>query len=482
MFSDALCYDTETSDADFTHGQVLEFGAVHLHPKTLTETSTTEIDVRLLPYVVPAPEAMTVCGYEPAELCDPARLDETEAARRIARVLKPGFQPKLQATWNGLKFDSQILRTTMWRNLLDPWVTSGAKVRQLDVMILSQMAHFVDPAILSRGRKADGTPSWRLQDVAPANGIELKAHRAVNDARATAAIMRMVAARRRALFDFAVRRGDDDYVGRIASPAAGEVLFLFTSFGEPRFEPILPLSVVRGQTVAARLDEDHAALTDGDDAAVGATLFTAGGPCCAFKPKASPMVFTAAEAASLGLPVGDLDALSAKAKALRASRAAETARRVQESAVFDPPADTPEARIYEKFASTLDKDRADSFHAASSNVARIQIAQNISDIRMREMAARMLLVHSGATPAQFAEALGAERGAALERLGRRALTRPHAGEDAAWMTVGKARSGGDAAFAAWLDERYGAPSTAPATEEPRSRPAAAASAQMTFGF
>ncbi len=484
MFSEAICYDTETSDADHTHGQILEFGAVHLDPRTLGETSATEIDVRLLPYVVPSPEAMAICGYSPEELCDPARLDETEAARRMAKVLRPGYQIKLQATWNGLKFDSPMLRTTMWRNLLDPWVTSGFKIRQLDVMKLAQLAHFVDPAIVACGRKADGGPSWRLQDVAPANDIELRAHRAVNDARATAALMRLVAQRRHALFEFAAQRGDGQYLGKIASPASGEVLYLFTSFGEPRLEPVMPLSLVRGQVVAARLDADHAALMDGDAEAVGATIFTAGGPCCAFKPNASPMLFTASEAAAIGLPLGDSDGLAARMRSLRASRAAETARRAEEAAVFDPPVDTPEGRIYDVFPSTVDKERAAEFHAAGSNVARIRAAQNLSDLRMREMAARILLVHFRATPAQFAEALGADRGAAIETLGRRALARPHAGGNADWMTVEKARGAtSDPAFLAWLDERYGAASAAPAVEDEPPTPATPSGpAQMSFGF
>jgi exodeoxyribonuclease-1 len=482
VFSEAVVFDTETTDADTTHGQVLEYGSISLDPHTLLEIGVTEIDVRLLPYVVPAPQAMDVCGYAPDELCDPSRLDETTAAKLIAKNLRPSFQPKLLATWNGLKFDALILRTMMWRNLLDPWVTSGAKIRQLDLMMLSRLGHFIDPAIIVPGRKENGEPSWRLQHVAPANGIELKAHRAVNDARATGSIMRQIAQRSRRLFDMAVQRGDSQYMAKISSPTFNEVMYLFTSFGEPRFEPVLPLSIIKGQAVAARLNENMDALMDGDVKAVGDTIFTAEGPCCAFKPNASPMLFTALEASALGLPIGDHDTLETRMRTVRSSRAADTARQAQEASTYDAPVNTPEAMIYEKFASSTDKERAEAFHSAVSNGARIQIAQNISDVRMREMAARLLIVHSSATTEQFIEALGSERGRALEALGRRALSRPHADDSSPWMTIAKARSACDHDFRSWLDGRYVSQAPIrPSAIAPEPPPPAKAG-QMSFGF
>lgn len=485
MFSDAVIYDTETSDADTTHGQILEFGAIHADPETLEELEAVELDIRLLPYIVPSPEAIEVCGYALDDLINPSRLDETTAARSMAKVLRPGRGPKLQATWNGLKFDSPILRMTMWRNLLDPWITSGAKVRQLDVMTLARLGHFIDPSIVTRGRKADGEPSWRLQDVAPANGIELKAHRAVNDSRGTLAIMRQVVERSRSLFSSAIQRGDGQYISKIADPSLKQALYLFTSFGEPRFEPVLPLSISKGQVVAARLNGDVAALFDGDIDAVRATLFKADGPCCTFKPNASPMLFTATEASAIGLPVEGHDSLTTIVEALRSSRAADTARQAQEALTYDPPIDTPEARIYEKFASYADKGLAESLHVAMSNdapnVNLIKIIHGIADTRMREMASRLLLVHHNATPEQFTEAIGPQHGPTLEALGRRALSRPFAGDDAAWMTVSKAMAAGTTDFMTWLDGRYEIPKPPPASDlipEPPTMPGG----QMSFGF
>lgn len=486
MFADAVIYDTETSDADTTHGQILEFGAIHATPETLEEIEAIELDVQLLPYVVPSPEAIKVCGYTLEELTNPIRLDETTAARSMARVLRPGPKPKLQATWNGLKFDSPILRMTMWRNLLDPWITSGAKVRQLDVMTLARLGHFIDPAIVSRGRRADGEPSWRLQDVAPANGIALKAHRAVNDSRGTLAIMRQIAERSRRLFNMAVQRGDGQYISRIADPALKEVVYLFTSFGEPRFEPVLPLAVSKGQILAARLNGNVTALIDGDGDAIRTTLFKADGPCCLFKPNASPMLFTAAEASTIGLPVNNHGSLESTIRSLQSSRAADTARQALEALTYDPVIDTPEARIYEKFASYADKGHAESFHVAMSNdapnVNLIRIIHNISDTRMREMASRLLLVHHNATTEQFYEAIGSQHGPALEALGRRALSRPFAGDAAAWMTVSKARDTGAADFLTWLDARYRTPNPPPVNEQASKPPPTMAGGQMSFGF
>ena len=63
-------YDTETTGTNTSFDQILQFGAIRTDHE-LQELERFEIRCRLLPYVVPSPEALCVTGISVEQLTDP---------------------------------------------------------------------------------------------------------------------------------------------------------------------------------------------------------------------------------------------------------------------------------------------------------------------------------------------------------------------------------------------------------------------------
>jgi exodeoxyribonuclease-1 len=91
-----------------------------------------------------------------------------------------------------------------WRNLIDPygreWQNDCGRWDLLDVV---RMAYALRPEGLAWPRRDDGKPSFRLEDLARANGLlHDAAHDALSDVRATIALARLIRQAQPKLFDF----------------------------------------------------------------------------------------------------------------------------------------------------------------------------------------------------------------------------------------------------------------------------------------
>lgn len=486
MFSDVIVYDTEASDDDVRHGQILEFGAVVLDPKSFQERESVEYDVALLPYIVPSPVALAVSGFDPETLTARGRLPENVAARRISEALRPRSGIRVFGGWNTLRFDDELLRVSFFKNLMDPWVVSGPRARRLDVMALSQLVHLAKPGAILPGRREDGSITWRLSHVAEANGFPFAAHRAAADARATAKALALCAERAPEVVNALLQCCDGRRMVDLTDPRKTQLLYQFTHFGRPFMEPIMPLSSDRGTVLAAKLDGDLAPFLDRDPAALAAAMYKPGSPASTFNPKASTPIFTAEEARALGLDCGDTAVHRRRAAELfqaDVGAVALSAQEISRMSMLEPR--SAEGRLYSGGMPFQggDRSRAETFLASSDKRTRIEIASGFSDIRLREFAARTLVVHDGATSKDFNSVLGEPRGKRLEALGRSVFDRPYADVSAPWQTLAKARSGAvagrDEGYLAWIAERF----TGPKADLPAPRvESTPASPQLSFGF
>lgn len=487
---EVVVYDTEASDKDVRHGQILEFGAVFLDPRSLEEREAIEYDVRLLPYIVPSPEALAVTGFDPESLSASDRLPEHIAMRRIAETMRPRGGIRAFAGWNSGTggFDDALVRHSMFRCLLDPWLMTGPRARRLDVMTLAQLVHLANPDAILPGAREDGSATWRLSHVAAANGFAFAAHRATADSRATGKILAQCAARATNVVEAFVRCCDGRRMVELTDPSKTQVLYQFTHFGAPKLEPIMPLASDRGSVLAAKLDEDLGSLLDRDAEALAGAMYKAGSPACSFNPKASVPIFTLEEARAMGLDCGDTVAHRRKAGELFQADVGGVAATAQQlSRVGLPEGETAEAKLYSGGLpfQGADRGRTQAFLDASDPSKKIEIAAGLADLRLREFAARSLLVHDGLTGADFIAALGEPRGRRLDELGRRALARPHADSASPWQTIAAARAAAakteNSSYLAWLADRFGDGETPEVSSEP-VEVKAASSPQLSFGF
>ncbi len=116
--------------------------------------------------------------------------------------------------YNSIRFDDEVTRYTLYRNFFDPyereWRNGNSRWDLIDVM---RMARALRPEGMIWPDHDDGRPSFRLEDLTRANGIEHgAAHDALADVRATLALARKLRAAQPKLFGYALKARDKGWV------------------------------------------------------------------------------------------------------------------------------------------------------------------------------------------------------------------------------------------------------------------------------
>lgn len=161
------------------------------------------------PDYLPDPESCLLTGILPQH-CLAHGLPEHAFARAIEEQLaRPGT---IGLGYNSIRFDDEVTRHLFWRNLIDPYAREWQNgCGRWDLVDLVRCAWALRPEGITWPRHPDGRPSFRLEDLAAANGIAHEAaHDALSDVRATLALARLIRERQPRLFDFclALRRKD----------------------------------------------------------------------------------------------------------------------------------------------------------------------------------------------------------------------------------------------------------------------------------
>jgi exodeoxyribonuclease I len=202
-----LWHDYETFGISPRRDRPAQFAAIR------TDAELNEVGEPLMLYCspapdyLPAPESCLVTGITP-QLCLQQGLPEHEFAARIeAELARPGT---IGVGYNSIRFDDEFSRYLFWRNLIDPyereWRNGCGRWDLLDVL---RLAHALRPEGILWPKKADGKPSFKLEDLTRANGIEHQAaHDALSDVRATIALARLLREKQPRLFDFALALRD----------------------------------------------------------------------------------------------------------------------------------------------------------------------------------------------------------------------------------------------------------------------------------
>lgn len=460
MNCDVVCWDTETSDTDVRHGQILDFAAVTSNLMDLLETGSRSVRIRRLSYCIPAYGALSTNRLDPYALDDPDRTNEFTAAGTIHGILSPSpGRPLVVLGYNILQFDEEMARTLFFRNMLDPYPTSAKGVRRFDLLPAARLAHALDPHAFPAGLDDLGGPSFRLERIAPANGIRLRAHDALEDSRATLALARRIRDAVPAAWDTALRASDRYEAERVFDQALfrNEPVWILTGGNTPMLEAVLPVSKEGRLLLSLRSSKVDEAQRQGVDATLAADWRE--GPLVRCRTNRMPIVLSAAAAralatlhpAAFSAPVGAAAVPGREWAEFRKHLAAVAAR---SDPWENPPDPTAEERIYSGFVDWAEKDAMSRFRKAESWSERAGMVHLFRDGRVREFAARAVVEHGALTPAEITDAAGEAMAEEIAELAGIALERPFALDEARWMTIAKARmeGQGDDRFCAWLDD------------------------------
>ncbi len=259
-------YDTETTGSDIFFDQILQFAAIRTDD-ALNELERFEIRCRIQPHILPAPGALILTGIMPDQLSDRDLPSHFEMVAAIHEKLT-SWSPAVFAGYNSLEFDEDILRQAFYQSLLPPDLMNAGDNSRLDIMRLALAMHEFEPGCLEIPRRADGTTTFKLDRLAPANGLpHPDAHDAMADAGATIFLARLMRERAPWLWDHLLRMGRTAEAVRHAQAAP---VRLYTDF--PYSKPnhwlvsaIAPDPARNGNVIAFNLAHDPVELNSVDD-------------------------------------------------------------------------------------------------------------------------------------------------------------------------------------------------------------------------
>ncbi|WP_280191090.1 exodeoxyribonuclease I [Delftia sp. PS-11] len=215
-------HDYETFGAQPRYDRPAQFAGIR------TDAELNEIGEPVMWYCQPAgdylpdPQSCLITGITPQQCLEQGMPEAQFAARIEAELAQPGT---VGVGYNTIRFDDEITRFMFWRNLIDPyareWQNGCGRWDLLDVV---RMVYALRPEGIVWPQKEDGSPSFKLEDLARANGLgHEQAHDALSDVRATIALARLIRQRQPRLFDFAFALHKKDRVlhemGLPAEPA-----------------------------------------------------------------------------------------------------------------------------------------------------------------------------------------------------------------------------------------------------------------------
>lgn len=198
-----LWYDYETWGINPARDGIAQFAAVITDASLNVIGEPFDWKCKPLPDAVIDPASVMITGLTPDQ-CDREGLSEWELAKRINDLMStPGT---CTVGYNTVRFDDEFTRYLLYRNLIDPysreWRNHNSRWDLLDVVRLTQALR---PQGIQWPTHPNGDPSFKLEDLSAANGIEhAQAHDAVSDVLATIALAKLIRERQPKLFEYAL--------------------------------------------------------------------------------------------------------------------------------------------------------------------------------------------------------------------------------------------------------------------------------------
>jgi len=185
-----IFYDTETTGLSAGFDQILQFAAI-ITDDDLNPVEEVNLRCRLLPHVIASPGALAITGVRPADIAG-ANLSHYEMIRDI-RALVERHAPVVMVGYNSISYDENMLRQAFYQTLNPIYLTNTGGNTRMDVLNLAHAASEYAPGLLSIPTNARGRSVFKLDQLAPANGLMHEdAHEAMSDTQATLDLARMI--------------------------------------------------------------------------------------------------------------------------------------------------------------------------------------------------------------------------------------------------------------------------------------------------
>ncbi len=267
-----LWHDFETFGADPRRDRPSQFAALR------TDSELRPIDEPVVLYCQPAddllpqPMACLITGITP-QIASERGLPENRFAERIHELMS---QPDTCSVgFNNFRFDDEVTRHLFWRNFFDPYAREYANGNsRFDLIDVMRMTRALRPEGIEWANRDDGTPSFRLEDLAAANGLDTsRAHDALADVEATVELARRVRTHQPRFWDWALRLRQKHFVANLLEKRQpllhSSARFSARQCGTAPILPLAPHPRFGGQWIVWNLNIDPRLFSglDGDELA-----------------------------------------------------------------------------------------------------------------------------------------------------------------------------------------------------------------------
>ena len=194
-------HDYETTGTDPRRDRPVQFAGIRTRPDLEIIGEPVMLYCKPAADRLPHPEACLITGITPQMADREGRIEAEFAAIVHEELSAPGT---CGVGYNSLRFDDEFSRHLFYRNFHDPYEREwrGGNSRW-DLIDLVRMCYALRPQGIEWPMREDGTPSFRLEDLASANRLsQTRAHDALSDVEATIGLARLIRDRQPRLFDF----------------------------------------------------------------------------------------------------------------------------------------------------------------------------------------------------------------------------------------------------------------------------------------
>ncbi|HEX9803363.1 MAG TPA: exodeoxyribonuclease I, partial [Gammaproteobacteria bacterium] len=198
-------HDYETFGTDTQRDRPVQFAGVRTDEDLNVIGEPLNIFSRPAPDTLPHPISSLITGITPQQALEQGMPENEFIARILKELAEPGT---CGVGYNSLRFDDEVTRHTLYRNLYDPygreWQNGNSR---WDIIDMVRACRDLRPEGIVWPQRQDAErSSFKLEELTAANGIgHEQAHDALSDVYATIAMARLIKEKQPKLYDFCYR-------------------------------------------------------------------------------------------------------------------------------------------------------------------------------------------------------------------------------------------------------------------------------------